>query len=97
MKALNIPVDFDTLSHELRIPLTGILGMSELLHDEDSLSEEQKKQIDLIHEAGNRLLAFVEKILNSPRKEVDSSSLSQLLLILKKKHKTSAKHIRVTI
>lgn len=63
MNTFSIPMDYNTLSHELRIPLTGILGMAELLIDEEGLSEEQKTEINLIRQSGDRLHAFIELIL----------------------------------
>lgn len=64
MTTLNLTMDYKTLSHELRIPLTGIIGVTELF-DEEKLSHEQKKQIAIIRKAGIRLLATVEQILHS--------------------------------
>lgn len=82
MKTLTLGVDYDTLSHELRIPLTGILGISELLSHEQSLSSEQRAQIAIIHEAGDRLLAMVEQILNCPEQEISQLRSSEALLVL---------------
>lgn len=64
MKTLTIGIDYSTLSHELRTPLVGILGMAELLHDEE-LSPLQQEQIAVIQQAGDRLLNFINKILSS--------------------------------
>jgi len=64
MKTLTLKIDFDELSHELRTPLVGILGMSELLSSE-GLSPEQREQVEVIHQAGDRLLAFINSRLLS--------------------------------
>lgn len=59
-------MDHHTLSHELRIPLTGILGMAELLNNQN-LSPTQKEQVEIIREAGYRLLAFANKMLKNAK------------------------------
>lgn len=64
MNTFNVPIDYNTLSHELRIPLTGILGMTELLIQEDGLSATQKEEITLIRQSGDRLHTFIERILD---------------------------------
>lgn len=51
------------LSHELRIPLTVILGMTELLED-GHLTNSQHEKVDAIQQAGYRLLKTINKILN---------------------------------
>lgn len=63
---MNILIDNKTLSHELRIPLTGILGMAELLIHEQGLSAEQKEEVALIIHSGTRLSSFIENILVEP-------------------------------
>lgn len=45
------------ISHELRIPLAGILGMLQFLN-ETSLTSEQKEYVDLILRSATRLLAL---------------------------------------
>lgn len=49
------PSKLSQISHELRIPVTGIIGMAHLL-SETSLSAEQKEYIQHIVTAANRLL-----------------------------------------
>ncbi len=61
---INLNMDYLTLSHELRIPLTEILGMTELLSSE-KLSNLQQEEVSAIQQAGNRLLDVVDKILAS--------------------------------
>lgn len=62
---------FDSLSHELRIPITTIMGASDiLLENENLLSVEDKKElIKEISEAGNRLNTQIENLLNTSRLE----------------------------
>lgn len=66
MRTCTLKIDFETFSHELRTPLVGILGMTELMEDE-ALSPAQKEQIAIIHQAGDRLLLFINKILTSSK------------------------------
>ncbi|HEX4044624.1 MAG TPA: histidine kinase dimerization/phospho-acceptor domain-containing protein [Gammaproteobacteria bacterium] len=68
MTKLNIEMDYLTLSHLLRIPLTEILGMTELLKHE-CLSTTQYEEVEAIKQAGNRLLIVVDKILKSQIEE----------------------------
>ena len=51
------------ISHELRTPLNGILGFSQLLQKKPHLSEEDKKQISIIHHCGEHLLTIINDIL----------------------------------
>lgn len=73
MKLLNLSVDYHTLSHELRTPLVGILGITELMQDE-ALTAFQKDQLNCIRQAGVRLLEVINKILNSPRSDVNEAT-----------------------
>lgn len=49
------------LSHELRIPLTGIMGMTHLL-DETPLDAQQKQYLELIKISAQRLLSLETKL-----------------------------------
>lgn len=73
MKLLNLSVDYHTLSHELRTPLVGILGITELMQDE-TLTADQKEQLNCIRQAGVHLLEVINKILNSPRSDVNEAA-----------------------
>ena len=59
------------VSHELRTPVNSILGLSRLLLDPhgDPLSEEQRRQVDLIHSSGSDLLSLVNELLDLARAE----------------------------
>ncbi|MEO6154667.1 MAG: two-component regulator propeller domain-containing protein [Thermomonas sp.] len=57
-----------TLGHEVRTPMTGVLGMSELLLASD-LDARQRRQVDAIHHAGNHLLRLVNDALDLARIE----------------------------
>ncbi len=58
------------VSHELRTPLNSILLLSKMLGDEQSgLSPEQRKQAQVIHEAGTDLKNLIDNILDLSRIE----------------------------
>lgn len=55
------------MSHELRTPLNAILGFSELLRRDDTndnLDDEQRKQIGVIHDAGQHLYDIINEMLD---------------------------------
>lgn len=51
------------VSHEMRTPLNGILGMSGLLAD-TPLTPEQQSYVDAVHDSGRALLTLIEDILD---------------------------------
>ncbi len=57
-----------TLGHEVRTPMAGVLGMSELLLASE-LDPRQRGQVDAIHRAGNHLLRLVNDALDLARIE----------------------------
>lgn len=63
------PSVLSQISHELRIPLTGILGMAHFLED-TPLNTEQKGYLEVILESANRLLALegkLQTVLSQPQ------------------------------
>jgi|SRR5690606_15343671 signal transduction histidine kinase len=54
------------LGHEVRTPMTGVLGMSELLL-EGPLQPRQRRQVEAIRRAGEHLLALVDEMLELAR------------------------------
>lgn len=82
MSTITLPLNMSAkdLSHELRIPLTGILGGVALLDDEP-LSMKQKEQLNLIKQSGDRLLAIINTLLTNSKEqdqEVQNENLSML-------------------
>ncbi len=67
MEIISIPTDLRSLSHELRIPLTGILGMAEILNAE-SLTPVQREYLNDIRQAGDHLLEVVNLLLKESKK-----------------------------
>jgi signal transduction histidine kinase len=59
------------VSHELRAPVTAIIGLSRLLTDEssDSLTDEQHRQVDFIRGSATGLLTLVNDLLDLAKAE----------------------------
>ena len=64
------------VSHEMRTPLNGILGMSGLLAD-TQLSQEQQTYVSAIHDSGTALLSLIEDILDTTLVEADRLELRE--------------------
>ncbi len=60
----------DTVTHELRTPITAIRAATEILHDDDEIPEEMRKQFlqNIISES-DRLNRLIDKILDLERLE----------------------------
>ena len=62
------------VSHEMRTPLNGILGMSGLLAD-TNLTPEQHNYVDAVHDSGTALLTLIEDILDTTLIEANKLEL----------------------
>ncbi|HEU4992812.1 MAG TPA: HAMP domain-containing sensor histidine kinase [Luteimonas sp.] len=51
------------LGHEVRTPMTGVMGMSELLLD-GALQPQQRRQVEAIRHAGEHLLRLLDQVLD---------------------------------
>lgn len=80
LKASNKSKDklFSIISHDLRGPFAGLLGLGQLMVDEfDNLSEEEKKDMIVnIFQASNRLFNLVENLLVWSRSQLNSIEFS---------------------
>lgn len=74
MEIVSLPIGLRDLSHELRIPLTGILGNAILLNDEN-LSQEQRSFVNEILKSGDALLNLANRLLEARKILVNSESL----------------------
>jgi len=67
---------FTNITHELRSPMTLILGPLEDLLADNSLNQEQTKKLDMIQRVATRLLQTVNQILEFRKSENKSRKLS---------------------
>ena len=51
------------VSHELKTPLHGLLGFTQLLEDDQKLTATQKEKLAIIHECGDSLLLMIDDLL----------------------------------
>ncbi|SDN88887.1 Signal transduction histidine kinase [Methylobacterium phyllostachyos] len=63
------------MSHEIRTPLNGILGYADLLLDEGTLRNEDRRRLELIQSSGAALLTVVNDILDFSKIEAGELSL----------------------
>lgn|GEM_PF-2281492 len=52
------------MSHEIRTPMNAILGYTQLLHRDHSLSSEAKNKLAIINQSGENLLAILNSVLD---------------------------------
>jgi signal transduction histidine kinase len=66
------------ISHELRSPLTGIIGYVELLTDEKPgpVTDEQRRMLAIVERNSRQLLALIENLLTMARVEAQGQELS---------------------
>ncbi len=65
-----------TMSHELRTPLNGILGMAQLLKNEDISQEEKEEYVNILLTSGNHLLIQLNEILDFSKIESGKMELT---------------------
>jgi len=52
------------MSHELRTPLNAVLGFSRLMKNDSDISDEQRKNLDIINSSGEYLLSLINNVLD---------------------------------
>ncbi len=65
------------ISHELRTPMNGVLGMLEALKD-TQLSEEQRRYVEIAHRSSNTLLTLLNDILDFSKVREGKLTLEQI-------------------
>lgn len=66
-----------SMSHELRTPLNVILGFTQVLNRDRSLSSEQQKQLDVINRSGQHLLDLINDVLEMSKIEAGRIRLKE--------------------
>ena len=66
-----------SMSHELRTPMNAILGFTQLLQLDSSLTAKHKQAIEEIHRAGNHLLELINDVLDLS--QIESQRLELLI------------------
>ncbi len=65
------------MSHELRTPLNSVLGYTQLLQRDHSLTDKQHRNIAAIHRSGEYLLGIINEILDLAKIEAGKMELHQ--------------------
>jgi len=66
-----------TISHELRTPMNGVLGMAQLALETD-LDNEQRKYLEIILQSGKALLKILNEILDLSRIEAQKTTIEHI-------------------
>ncbi|KGE18655.1 ATP-binding protein [Paenibacillus wynnii] len=67
---------FSMLSHELRTPMNGIVGMTDLMLTTE-MNEQQKYYMEIINESNSRLLEFLNDMLEFSKMEAGELSVEE--------------------
>jgi signal transduction histidine kinase/DNA-binding response OmpR family regulator len=70
------------MSHELRSPLNAILGFSSLLREEAGLTDEQRRDLDIIHQGGQHLLRLIDGVLDIAKIEAGGCMVEESVVDL---------------
>ena len=67
---------FSGMSHEIRTPLNAILGYSQILIHDRSLSGESRREIETINASGEHLLSLINQVLEMSKIEAGKAEAS---------------------
>ncbi len=63
------------MSHELRTPLNGVIGYAQILQRANTLSDEDRTRVEVIHQCGSHLLTLINDILDLSKIEAQKTEL----------------------
>ncbi|MCG2584481.1 response regulator [Massilia sp. TS11] len=72
-----------TMSHELRTPLNSVIGFSRLMANSATMSDEEKRNLSIIHRSGQHLLTLINDILELSKIEAGRVTLQEEAIDLK--------------
>jgi signal transduction histidine kinase/CheY-like chemotaxis protein len=64
------------ISHELHTPLNAILGFSNLTHDDRTLPEDHRRDLEIINRSGAHLLKLIDEMLDMAKIEAGRTALT---------------------
>ena len=64
------------MSHDLRTPLNGILGIAQILQDSKAATTREREEIDIIYQSGQHLLDLIDDILDLSKIEAGKMELN---------------------
>ncbi|MCB0930383.1 MAG: response regulator [Mycobacterium sp.] len=67
-----------TMSHELRTPLNSIMGFSDLLRRDPTMTADQGDDLDIINRSGTHLLGLINQVLDMAKIEAGRTVLEPL-------------------
>ncbi len=67
------------ISHEIRTPMNAIIGFSELLKNEDIISEKKQKYVDIIINSSKQLLSIINDVLEISRIESQTVQIHETI------------------
>lgn len=65
------------MSHEMRTPLNGVLGIAEVL-DRQITDEDQRRMVKVLHDSGSLLLGIINDLLDMTKIEADQLELESV-------------------
>lgn len=71
------------MTHELRTPMTAIMGFTEMMLDADDLSDKHKETLSIIQRSGMSLVQLVNDILDFSKIEANKLNIKQTVFSIK--------------
>ncbi len=85
------------MSHELRTPMNAILGFVQLMQRDESLSLEQRDNLDVISRSGEHLLGLINDVLSISKIEAGQATLNVSVFDLRRLLKALEEMFRLRV